>query len=89
MKKDTIEGQPQQRLTLEDVQFLHHHIMALITFPNLPEELKDGILEGLNMLENSVNIYITNPQVIKNSLLAYATDGFQVEIEEPESTEEK
>ena len=81
--------QKQPKLSPADFQFFTKHLLAIMNHPNAPEALQKGILEGIELLENEVSIKADNPHVIKNALLAYATDGFTVDTEqfEPKETD--
>jgi hypothetical protein len=78
-KKQTTTPKP--KLTAEEVKYFSEHLSAVMTHENAPQSLKDGILEGISMLESEVDVYADNPHVIKEAITAYATDGFTVELE--------
>ena len=88
MKKNSTE-EKQPKLSPADYQFFTKHLSAIMNHPNAPESLQQGILKGIELLENEVSIKADNPHVIKNALLAYATDGFTVGTEqfEPKETD--
>ena len=87
--ENSTENTKQPKLSPDDYQFFTKHLLAIMNHPNAPESLQKGILEGIELLENEVSIKADNPFVIKNALLAYATDGFTVDTEqfEPKETD--
>ena len=85
--KNSTENTKEPKLSPADYQFFTKHLLAIMNHPNAPESLQKGILEGIELLENEVSIKADNLFVIKNALLAYATDGFTVGTEQFEPKE--
>ena len=73
---------PKQRLSIEDARFFAKQLSELVNHPRIPEALQEGILDGIEALENQVRICSIHPYVIEHALLAYATDGFEAGIEQ-------
>jgi hypothetical protein len=77
----------QPKLTTAEVDFFTEHLAALMNHPKTPDSFLNGLVDAMSYLESEVTVKANNPEVIRQAVKAYATDGFTVEFEQPETVD--